>query len=209
MRSIDPAVIAAQREEELRGFFMVRLSLSGAECLYTDCDVPLSGPGGLYQPRAMEADEVLYAATEIVDSTRLVLDNIDKALTPLFLGGQVQGEPAFIYRAVLGSDLAHVTGSPVELFRGEVNSWVWLPDRIELELASILVRWKQRTLARQSGLCRWRKFKGAECGYSGGADWCDRSYDRCVALGNQDNFGGFRFVKSLVDRKIWWGRSPQ
>lgn len=34
-------------------------------------------------------------------------------------------------------------------------------------------------------------FKGAYCGYSGAATYCDRSYARCKALGNLIRFGGF------------------
>ena len=37
-------------------------------------------------------------------------------------------------------------------------------------------------------------------------DWCDGSYDRCLLMDNTANFGGFRWLPALQDRKIWWGQ---
>lgn len=34
------------------------------------------------------------------------------------------------------------------------------------------------------------EFKGGICGYRGNADWCDRGFSRCVALGNHARFCG-------------------
>ncbi|GAI73202.1 unnamed protein product, partial [marine sediment metagenome] len=44
-----------------------------------------------------------------------------------------------------------------------------------------------------------------ECGYGGGETWCDRTYARCVVLANSDNFGGFRWLPSIVDKEVFWG----
>jgi len=45
-----------------------------------------------------------------------------------------------------------------------------------------------------------------QCLYAGGETWCDRTYARCLVLGNTDNFGGFRWLPSIIDKEIWWGR---
>ena len=37
--------------------------------------------------------------------------------------------------------------------------------------------------------CRYRQFKGTHCGYTGEETTCDRSYSRCVELGNASRFG--------------------
>lgn len=39
--------------------------------------------------------------------------------------------------------------------------------------------------------CRYKEFKGTLCGYSGGETDCNRTFERCVALGNEARFGGF------------------
>lgn len=43
-----------------------------------------------------------------------------------------------------------------------------------------------------AGHCNWvRKFKGAECGYSGPSETCQGTLDYCRQLGNSPRFGGF------------------
>ena len=39
--------------------------------------------------------------------------------------------------------------------------------------------------------CRYKKFKGNFCGYSGGESECSRTFVRCKELNNQARFGGF------------------
>ena len=41
--------------------------------------------------------------------------------------------------------------------------------------------------------CTW-KFKGTECAYAGGETECNRTWQRCNALGNEARFGGFPSV---------------
>jgi len=40
-------------------------------------------------------------------------------------------------------------------------------------------------------LCRWKVFKGSECGYAGGSTACDRKFSTCVSYTNETRFGGF------------------
>lgn len=41
------------------------------------------------------------------------------------------------------------------------------------------------------GHCRYKTFKGTRCGYTGAETECDRTWQRCKELGNQQRFGGF------------------
>lgn len=41
------------------------------------------------------------------------------------------------------------------------------------------------------GHCRYKEFKGPECGYDGTETECSRTFERCRELGNQRRFGGF------------------
>jgi len=41
------------------------------------------------------------------------------------------------------------------------------------------------------GHCRYEEFKGTLCGYSGTETECNRTWERCKELGNQERFGGF------------------
>ena len=39
--------------------------------------------------------------------------------------------------------------------------------------------------------CQVRRFKDCRCKYSGSETSCDRTFERCKELGNQENFAGF------------------
>ena len=45
--------------------------------------------------------------------------------------------------------------------------------------------------------CRYAEFKGPECGYGGAATDCDRTWERCKELENQNRFGGFPGIGRL------------
>ena len=100
------------------------------------------------------------------------------------------------------------THASLTLFQGTLNSWGMREGQLRIEVSSILSRWNQQTLSKHSGSCRWKKFKGDECVYVGAATWCDRTYARCETLGNELNFGGFRWLPSIVGKEVWWGRIP-
>jgi lambda family phage minor tail protein L len=40
------------------------------------------------------------------------------------------------------------------------------------------------------GICRYREFKGDECGYGGGQSSCNRTFATCISYNNANNFGG-------------------
>jgi len=107
------------------------------------------------------------------------------------------------------SDGEFVGPGAVIVHQGEIDSWSLTEEAVRITVSDELVRWSQRTLSTYSPSCRWKKFKGTECKYSGSETWCDRSYDRCSALGNTDNYGGFRWLPSLEKKIIWWGQESK
>ncbi len=49
--------------------------------------------------------------------------------------------------------------------------------------------------------CTW-KFKSTECGYDGAETACNKTFQRCKALTNQERFGGF---PSIPSRQVYVG----
>lgn len=45
--------------------------------------------------------------------------------------------------------------------------------------------------------CNWR-FRSPQCGYTGEAQFCDRTYETCKRLRNTRRFGGFRGLKGGI-----------
>ncbi len=236
MRPIDPSQVHELESEEIRAFGMLHMVVDGTEHAYTECDVPLAvsdtvtavftdtdavtfkdhdvswmlGEGAkatLYHPRGFEFQTISYSTAQIVDRCRITLDNLDDMFTNTFVGGTPQGSSVTL-SIILLNDSYKVIVEPVMLFQGFIDSWqIQQEGELELTVTSLFSRWKQRTLQRQSSSCRWKQFKGPECGYSGNADWCDRTYARCSALDNTANFGGFRWLPDIQDKAIWWGRT--
>lgn len=94
------------------------------------------------------------------------------------------------------------------LFRGLVNNWDLAESRLRIGLVNELALWNKRTLRPASASCPWA-FGGTECKYTGTGGPCNQSYTSCVSLGNHLNFGGFRFLPSIVETSVWWGREPK
>ena len=93
-----------------------------------------------------------------------------------------------------------------EFIRGFISSWELSSDnQVRISVKNEAMLWAKKTLRIHSSSCPW-VFKGTECGYSGTATWCDRNYARCGELLNTDNYGGFRFLPSIMEKEIWWGR---
>ena len=94
-----------------------------------------------------------------------------------------------------------------EFIRGFISSWELSSDNnVRISVKNEAMLWAKKTLRIHSSSCPW-VFKGTECGYSGTATWCDRNYARCGELLNTDNYGGFRFLPSIMEKEIWWGKS--
>lgn len=206
MRSIDPATLAELEAKTLRPFFILDLYIDGTHYRYTDCDVRLVVGGEIYEPRGAKLEPIRYSLGNVVDSMKIQIDNLDSALTAAFVSGTPQGDTVTL-QLVLASNTKLAQPGEVTLFQGIIDGWNLDEESISFTVASELVQWTQRTLAKHSASCRWKAFKGTECAYAGVEAWCDRSYTRCVGLGNQANFGGFRWLPSIVDKELWWGRT--
>jgi len=159
-------------------------------------------------PRSFVIDPIVYDNERIVDTANVKITNADDVLTASFVGGTPRGSDFKIETVVLDSDYA-IIGTPITLFDGEIDKWNFKEPDLFLTITSIFYNWKRKTLNKQMTNCRWKKFKGTECGYVGSATWCDRSYTRCTSLANTSNYGGEKFLASIADKVLWWGRKPK
>lgn len=206
MRTIDAAILAQLQAKTLRPFVLLDFDLDGTNYRYTDCDVPIVSTYR-YSPRSIKMEAVKYSLGKVVDSVKLEVSNLDSALTDAFVDGTPQGGEVLI-KLILLNDSYTAVASPQIFFQGNIDGWSLDEEKLTVTIASEFVRWNQRTLEKHSASCRWKQFKGTECAYAGAETWCDRSYTRCVTLGNSANFGGFRWLPSIIDKEIWWGYSP-
>ncbi len=213
MRDVNPAVIAALESNEITAFLLFSMTIDGQGYRYTDCDIPLPYAGNRYHPRGMEFSGARYSTNNIVDQVRVTVDDTDGELTPVFLAGGAQGSPAELSLVLLDNSalaagsITIIGGAATPIFPGEIDDWDLQAERsVAITVTSPLAAWNRTFTTLHTSSCRWRRFKGGRCGYTGEETWCDRSYARCSELGNTDNFGGFRWLPSLENKEIWWGR---
>ena len=208
MRSISPQVITQLQASELRPFLLHSFDLDSTRYLLTDADVDLWVGKMTYTAWPIDAQPVSYSMSKAVDRVRVVLDNTDQTYSTAFISGTPQGGDYHLMGVWLNSSYAPVA-NPMTLFFGTIDTWSMDEQQIKITITSELYAWDQSTTYAHSPSCRWKVFKGTECAYAGAESWCDRSYTRCEALGNTAYFGGFRWVPSLEDRTIWWGRTSK
>jgi hypothetical protein len=178
----------------------------------TNCEAPQLYASKLYDSRAFTAVSGKYSSRSVVDNLSFKIDNADDYFTPIFIAGEPEGSYVVIRRywltpGVAGTGYFRMVEEPIIIFVGNIDSWTSEDGQLSIKLKSEFSQWNQITLRIQSSSCPWKVFKGTECQYAGSETWCDRTYTRCVALANTANFGGDRWVASIIDKVIWWGRA--
>jgi hypothetical protein len=215
MKNLLPEYLQEMTALETVEFQAVKFTIGDFDFRFTDCEVAqlLDDGGGpeLYESRAFTQVKGVYSSRSVVDSSSIKIDNMDDYLTQFFVGGVPQGSPIEVSRFWLIGAQSHGAyqppTDPLLIFNGNIDAWSMQEGELSIKMKSEFSQWNQITLRIQSSSCPWKVFTGTECQYAGAETWCDRQYTRCVALGNIANFGGERWVPSIIDKIIWWGRT--
>jgi hypothetical protein len=212
MRELDEAVKAELAKSELFPIWCFQFTDGTTTYRYSSLDVPIyltdsEGPSGYFVPRNFEFENLSYSMTNVMDTVTIRIDNGDRYFNTAFVDGTPEEEEATLYLGFLAPSGDYIGGAIV--FEGEIDEWELDENEIRIVIGSIFSRWSQYSHGRHSASCRWKKFKGTECGYTGDESWCDRTYTRCNMLDNAANYGGFRFLPDLENKTIWWGPTPK
>ena len=209
-RSIASEIIDKLESGEITTSNLLEFTVGDNTYRYTDCEVPITysgiGDGEVFLSRGFEFDTINYSSGEIVDNCSVRVDNLDSVLTSIFMDNVVTEEIATIYTIVLNDDNSIVGAQ--QIFNGMINDFNLDEVELNMVITSIFAKWDQSSNTSHSSFCRWKEFKGLECTYSGSENTCDRSYSRCIELGNTANYGGFRWIPEIEDKEIWWGPTP-
>lgn len=172
---------------------------------YTDCTTPLAYNGRLYNPRPISADDIVTSMNTPVDRVSISIDMSDRdaILLNTFVGQDPTDTEVYVYLQALDRYAKEI--ATATLFSGKIDSYNYSDNKLSIVIASFFVLWNKRRMETSSPSCR-RNFKELGCNYAGAESWCDRSYTRCLTLGNTVQFNGFRFLPDLIGRDIWWGK---
>ncbi|TAN40800.1 MAG: DUF2163 domain-containing protein [Nitrospirae bacterium] len=207
MRSIPTALSVELLKDANFLCHLIELNFS-TPLYFTDLDVDVYHNGHQYMARGMELANVSTSMSMEVDNTSFVIDNVSRDISTTILNEEVRGKRCTIRLAAL-TDHASVIGEMVK-FAGIIDSFPNMDEKkVPLEIYSPFVFWKRKTPRRiHQATCPWI-FKDSEtCRYAG-TSACDLSWDNCATLNNTINFGGFRWILSLQNKQIWWGRAPK
>lgn len=230
MKNFDPDMITELSSEILSVYFLAEFQF-GITYYYTDNDVPIYYNGNKYLPLGFSFNEISYSSSMAVDRVTIDINNMTKVFSAIVLNEDVRNDAVILYFGVRMRDTVGLydwasgiswdtntawetrTGAyrfiTEEIFRGIVGGWKIKGDSIvSIDIANELIMWNKKTLRNHSPSCPWT-LGCTECGYTGTQTWCDQTYDRCLELSNTDNFGGNRFLPSLEEKEIWWGRTQK
>jgi hypothetical protein len=205
VRNFDAGLAAELAKSAYRFFNAVEFQFTSTY-YYTDFQFPIYLDGHKHNPIGMEVGSISTAAMMSADSVTIKMDDANLAISGILLGEDVRNKTAILTYGAIGSDY-QVIASAV-MFRGFVGGYELQEPSADITIVNEFILWRKKTLRTAQASCPWA-FKGTECTYAGAETWCDKSYERCQALSNDMSFGGFRFLPSLMDKEIWWGRIPK
>lgn len=203
MRTIDTNIITQLASGAYTAVLAVELTVGATTYRYVSHETPLLIGAVRYESRDLSLGPAGFSESVIVDSASLGIDNRDGALTTACITNEIHGAAMKALLGVLGASGLFLV---LPLFEGTVDEFSLDDAEIRLSISSPMSPWDEEYLSRHSPSCRWKEFKGTECKYAGDEPICDRTYERCLSLGNTDNFGGFRWLPSIENKTIWWGR---
>lgn len=210
MRDLSALVEAATEAEEGKMFWFLELQFD-TTVRYTDADVDLyinttvSGSDYKFETMPFEIGKIGYSAKSSVDKLKIDIQNVDLTMSATLLNEDIMNKWGLVYIGFYDDDNVLIS-EPIKVFEGLVSTWKLTEMKASITLVNEFIFWNKKVMRKHQGTCRWA-FKGTECGYSGIESWCDQSYARCETLNNRDNFGGFRFLPDLEERKIYWGKT--
>ena len=201
MRSLPVAFKSALESQEYIQAILITMTVVETTVNITSWNSPIIYGSVTYLPRGFDMHPVNYGSTTVVDDITVDIDDTDRGMYET-LGEHDSGEYPIRFRWVILDNIGKVIASII-IFSGTIDHWYYEPGRMSVTAASIFNRWAQETSALYSESCRWKVFKGTECKYTGSNSSCDRTYDECDnSHGNAANFGGFRWLPSLVNKKV-------
>jgi hypothetical protein len=211
MKTFDAAISTELAKESFQPYWLLDIATT-TPMRYTDLDLNTYHGGNLYVSRGMKIGNITSGATVSAEKVEIELDDADQVITAFLLNEDVRNKAASLYFGVIARTAVgletQLSRHVQEVWRGFVSGWELAGEAdCRITLTHEFVLWNKEPLRTQSSSCQWT-FKGTECGYSGEAGWCDKSFDRCKKLSNSDNFGGFRFIPEIAEKEIWWGRNP-
>jgi hypothetical protein len=170
---------------------------------FTDADIDLYLGGELYLANGTRLESVAEEGGLTVAEISLSVPNADRAMSSRIIANEYRGSIVKAYIAAL-----ETYGKPIDykaFFFGRIDDWHIKSDRVVLKCTSEMIQWQEKHNIK-SGVTCWKPYGSSFCGHTG--QNCNQTYEQCAVLGNEDNFGGSRWLPEVAEQELWWGRVP-
>lgn len=207
-----PSWISTHKGDTVRSTWML-VKLGLATPLYlTDCDQPIVYDGHTFTPALLSVDGVQADLSMASGSAgRLTLSSGGGHWQPLLeeIAGGNRNFEVSIWEAWLDPTTLPSPVPPANAVRSVAVSRIeaaeWDVSLFVATLAPSADPSLGRLPFREYGpSCTYRRFKGAQCGYSGAATSCARTIEDCTAKSNQTRFGGFELLNDADEAVGVW-----
>jgi len=206
MKTFDPNIVLELAKEGQRFFILFELQLEGGTFYYNNSDIDLWYDGNKYISTDYMFGRIEQSGDLGVDSVSIKFNSADGVMNAVILSEDIMAKTALLSFICVDNSYQIIAAEP--LFQGLISNWKITDSDATIEIKTELVLWRKETLRKYQSSCRW-EFKGTECGYSGDLTWCDQSYEHCTTRANTNNFGGFRFLPTIIEKEVWWGRNSK
>jgi hypothetical protein len=156
-------------------------------------EVDITWGGYRYLPYVEGRSEIQRVEGPEFDRVSVTFSNVDLQLVALLLATRVEQRKLIIRK--VDRDVA---GDSIVLFNGRMDRASRIDEpRAVVDAYELIGSIENEVPGRTFETSCQFPFKGFECGYAGVETDCNRSIRRCVQLGNQAKFGGFRFLPHM------------
>lgn len=140
-------------------------------------------------------DEIKKDDTTSVSKLNIQLSNVGLAISGIIgqRGDVITNAPAVLTLVFLDINTNKLLADYKQiLYAGRCNNLKLDYENASMDIETSLGGYEvQAPVMKYRTTCQVRRFKDCRCGYTGEETKCDRTFDRCKELGNEENFRGF------------------
>lgn len=176
---------------------LLKLELEGGSIFVLDNETleSLRYNGEDYLGAPLEYDEIKKDDTTSVSKLNIELSNVGLAISGIIgqRGDVITNAPAVLTLVFLDINTNTLLYDHKQvLYAGRCNNLKLDYENASMDIETSLGGYEiQAPIMKYRTTCQVRRFKDCRCGYKGKETKCDRTFDRCKELGNEENFRGF------------------
>lgn len=181
-------------ELKVRSLITIYLDDAPLRLLENDTIASITHNGETYLAGFVKRGDIKTSMDGIGERVEITISNIWQDISSIIAnqGDTLTNRKCKIETVVFDGDSNTIIGEPIHLFEGFINNISLTAVYFKFDVERLLGGYS--TLSPNATYdvnCQCRKFKDERCCYSGSEIKCDKTLDRCIELGNVENFYGF------------------